>query len=117
MNPVRDDTATTPCPACGRTFAPEGRQRYCSTTCRQQAWRRRRQAPTLPVPAKPTTVYECDSCGARLLGEQYCEECQTFMRRIGPGGPCPHCDELVAMQDIITEDQLAPTRRRPQRLP
>ncbi len=113
MNPVRDDTATNVCPACGGSFSPEGRQRYCSTVCRQQAWRRRRQAPMPPVPAKPTTVYECDSCGERALGEQYCEDCRTFMRRVGPGGPCPHCDELVALQDIISEDQLAPARRRP----
>jgi hypothetical protein len=98
MNPVRDDTATTACPACGAAFAPESRQRYCSTTCRQRAWRRRREAPTPPVPAKPTTVYECDSCAARALGEQYCVECRTFMRRVGAGGPCPHCDELVALQ-------------------
>jgi hypothetical protein len=113
MNPVRDDDATTICPVCGTGFTPEGRQRYCSTVCRQQAWRRRRQAPTPPVPAKPTTVYECDSCGERALGEQYCQECRTFMRRIGAGGPCPHCDELVALQDIIPDDQLAPAPRRP----
>jgi hypothetical protein len=64
------------------------------------------------VPAKPTTVYECESCGERGLGEQYCHECRTFMRRIGPGGPCPHCDELVALQDIINDNQLAPGHRR-----
>jgi hypothetical protein len=113
MNPVRDDTATTLCGMCGGVFTPQGRQRYCSTTCRQHAWRRRQQAPTAPVPAKPTTVYECDSCGERALGEQYCDQCRTFRRRVGPGGPCPHCDELVALQDIISEDQLGPARRRP----
>jgi hypothetical protein len=112
MNPVRDDTATTACPVCGAVFAAEGRQRYCSTTCRQRAWRRRRQAPTSPVPAKPTTVYECDRCGARALGQQHCEECRTFMRRVGPGGPCPHCDEPVALQDIISENQLRDTNKR-----
>jgi hypothetical protein len=112
MNPVRDDTATTTCPVCDATFTPQGRQRYCSTTCRQQAWRRRREAPTAPLPAKPTTVYECDSCGTRALGEQYCEECHMFMRRVGPGGPCPHCDELVALQDIISDNQLRPASRR-----
>lgn len=113
MNPVRDDAATTPCPVCGAAFAPQGRQRYCSTACRQGAWRRRREAPTAPLPAKPSTIYECDSCGTRALGEQYCEDCRTFMRRAGPGGPCPHCDELVALQDIISENQLRPASRRP----
>jgi len=24
---------TRPCPVCGRTFAPQGRQKYCSTRC------------------------------------------------------------------------------------
>lgn len=118
MSPVRDDAATASCPTCGGPFTPEGRQRYCSTLCRQRAWRRRREAPAAPVPAKATTVYECDSCGARALGEQYCEECRTFMRRIGPGNPCPHCDGLVAVQDIISESQLGPASRRgPHRLP
>src|SRR4051794_16724893 len=112
MNPVRDDTATTTCSVCGVAFAHEGRQRYCSTACRQRAWRRRRDAPCPPVPAKPTTVYECDSCATRALGEPYCQDCRTFMRRVGPGGPCPHCDELVALQDIITENQLAPAGKR-----
>jgi hypothetical protein len=106
VNPVRDDAATTACPVCGAAFAAEGRQQYCSTACRQRAWRRRREAPIPPIPAKAATVYECDSCGARTLGEQYCDDCATFMRRVGPGGPCPHCDELVALQDIISEKQL-----------
>ena len=39
MISVRDDTATTTCPVCGTGFEPEGRQRFCSTACRQQAWK------------------------------------------------------------------------------
>jgi hypothetical protein len=112
MTPVRDDTATIACEVCGQSFTRSGRQRWCSTSCRQRAWRRGRQAPTPPLPAKPTTVYECDSCGERALGDQYCRDCRTFMRRVGPGGPCPHCDELVALQDIINDDQLSKTGRR-----
>jgi hypothetical protein len=106
VNPVRDDTATTTCEACGRAFVPTGRRRWCSTTCRQAAWRRRRTAPVAPLPAKPNTIYECDSCGARYLGQQRCQDCNTFCRRLGPGGPCPHCDEPVAITDIIDTDQL-----------
>jgi transcription elongation factor Elf1 len=112
MNAVRDDTATMTCEVCGQPFARTGRQRWCSTTCRQRAWRRRREAPTPPLPAKLNTVYECDRCGDRSLGEQYCPECHTFMRRVGPGGACPHCDELVALQDIVSDDQLGPNSRR-----
>jgi hypothetical protein len=46
-------------------------------------------------------VYECDTCGARALGEQRCEECSTFMRRIGLGGLCPACDAPVAAKELI----------------
>jgi hypothetical protein len=38
---------------------------------------------------------------ARYLGEQYCSDCRSFCRRIGPGGTCPHCDEPVAINDLI----------------
>jgi len=54
------------------------------------------------VPAKATTVYECDSCAQRYLGEQRCPDCNTWCRRIGPGGSCPHCDEPVAIDDILS---------------
>lgn len=107
MNAVRDDTATMTCGVCGQPFPPSGRRRWCSTECRQTAWRRQHSAPVAPPPTKPTTVYECNECGARYLGDQRCDDCNTWCRRIGPGGPCPHCDELVALDDIITADQLA----------
>ena len=115
MNPVRDDTATA-CPICGARYAPQGRQRFCSTTCRQTSWRRARRAPTEPVVARTDTVYQCPSCEARYLGEQRCDECNTWCRRLGPGGLCPCCDEPVAINDLFTDDQLATvpssTRRR-----
>jgi hypothetical protein len=47
------------------------------------------------------TVYECDGCGTRTLGEQYCAQCRTFMRRVGVGGYCPSCDEPVAVSDLL----------------
>jgi hypothetical protein len=47
------------------------------------------------------TVYECPACSTRYLGEQRCLDCQRFCRRIGPGGPCPHCDEPVALTDLL----------------
>jgi hypothetical protein len=46
-------------------------------------------------------VYECPVCGARFLGEQRCPDCNVFCRRLGPGGPCPHCDEPVALADLL----------------
>ncbi len=107
--PVRDDTATVPCPACGQPFTSQGRARYCSTVCRQAAWRRRHAAPAQPVVAKPDTVYACPSCDIRYLGEQYCPDCRTFCQRIGPGGCCPNCDEPVAVTDLLGPEQFAST--------
>ncbi len=68
MTAVRDDTATTACPVCATRFEPEGRQRFCSTGCRQTAWRRGRSAPVEPVVARSDTVDECPHCETRYLG-------------------------------------------------
>ncbi len=120
MNPVRDVTATTACPVCGTGFEPQGRQRFCSTGCRQTAWRHARRAPTEPVVARVDTVYACPDCDARYLGQQRCDDCNTWCRRLGPGGTCPCCDEPVAVSDIFADDQLAnisspPSTRRKRR--
>ena len=99
--PVRYDSVMIACPVCGTPFTPTGRRRYCSDACRQAAYRRRGdQPPPPPVPAKPATVYQCDSCGQRHLGEQRCEDCGTFMRRVGIGGHCPACDEPVSIDEL-----------------
>ena len=104
-NEDRNDTAA--CPACGQPFTPAGRRRWCSDACRQAAWRRRHPAPAsgpaAPPPAtRHDTIYQCPDCDQRYLGQQRCDDCGTFCRRIGPGGPCPHCDEPVAIKDLIT---------------
>jgi uncharacterized Zn-finger protein len=103
-SPWRNDSATIACPICGADFRPRGRRRFCSDACRQAAWRQRHPAPLPPLPARtprPATIYECPSCGTRYLGEQRCDDCQQFCRRIGPGGPCPYCDEPVAVADLL----------------
>lgn len=51
-------------------------------------------------PRREITVYECPHCESRYLGQQRCEECGVFCRRIGLGAPCPHCDEPVAIDDL-----------------
>jgi hypothetical protein len=108
-SPYRNDGETRPCPRCSRSFTPIGRQRYCSAACRQATWRRRHapQLPDLP-PRVPRSeiVYECPGCGARFLGEQRCPDCQQFCHRIGPGGACPHCDEPVALADLLSAHQI-----------
>lgn len=101
---------TMTCPTCGRPFEPTGRRRYCSDACRAAAYiyRRRRNAakPALVLPEaqprRPITVYECDDCGARarVVGHQYCEDCRSFMRRVGFGGHCPACGEPVAITEL-----------------
>lgn len=106
-SPSRDDSVTIPCPVCTRPFVPSGRQRVCSAACRQAAYRRRKIAPSssLVPPPRPSrlegTIYECPSCGTRYLATQRCPECGVFCQRIGLGGLCPHCDEPVAIADLV----------------
>ena len=108
--PLRHDAVTIPCPSCGQPFTPTGKRRYCTDACKAAAYRRRHHAAIAPVvlprarPRKPVTVYECDTCGTRALGEQRCDDCGTFMRRVGLGGHCPHCDEPVAITDLLDEE-------------
>jgi hypothetical protein len=105
MTPCVTIDVTMRCPLCGSPFHPSGRRRYCSDACRQAAWRHRRDAPPTPTNpiSKPAIVYECPTCDARYLGEQRCPDCNTFCRRLGPGGRCPHCDEAVAISDLTAE--------------
>jgi hypothetical protein len=108
--PSRDDPATMTCPVCQTSFTPNARQQYCSTPCRKTAFRRRHQHPPTTVvvptarPQRQITIYECASCGERLLGEQRCHQCSSFTRRIGIGGPCPHCDEPVSLADLFDQE-------------
>lgn len=118
-SPSRDDDATMDCPVCGSGFVVTGRRRYCSDSCRRAAWARRHHTPpaavVVPAPAgsrRPHTVYQCDTCGLRALGEQRCEECGTFMRRVGLGGSCPSCDDPVAASELIDVVEVTGHHRR-----
>lgn len=112
--PSGDDIATTPpaaedrCPVCSAPFTRVRRQRYCSNRCRRRAWRTRHAADRPELPAVPAgrrrsevTVYECTECETRYLGEQWCAECVRPCRRVGLGGLCPHCEEPVAVPDLL----------------
>lgn len=103
-----DDVCVTPrCAACGGTLPPGRARRYCRAACRQHAYRRRHQPPDAPAPIPPRrsrregTVYSCPECDQRLLGEQRCHDCHTFAIRLGPGGPCPCCDELILASELL----------------
>ena len=58
-------------------------------------------------PRRPSTVYECDGCNARAVGEQGCGDCGTIMRRVGIGGCCPSCDEPVAAAELLGREVTA----------
>jgi hypothetical protein len=111
--PWRDDNETTTagreraCPVCARGFRPVRRQTYCTPACRKAAWRRRHQPALTPAaipatrPRRPVTVYACPDCQTRYVGEQRCLECNTWCARVGLGGLCPHCDEPVAVEELV----------------
>ena len=109
-NDIRNDIPaprTAICPTCRQPFTPIRRQCYCTPACRQAAWRARHPAsrpiPTAVAPAtgrRANTVYQCPRCDTRYLGQQWCHDCHTPCTRLDLGGPCPHCDEPVAISDI-----------------
>lgn len=108
MIPLSNDAVTIPCPVCGTPFELIGKRRYCRDACRVAAHRRRHQAPdapdVLPPPGQPRrsqTVYECPSCDGRSLGEQRCDDCNTFMRSLGIGGLSPCCGEPVTIEEML----------------
>ena len=109
--PSRNDGVTMVCPICRHYFLPRGRQRVCSAACRQAVWRQRHPtvaatlAPVSSTASRVATVYECPSCDTRYLGTQRCPDCHQFCRRVGPGGQCPHCDEPVAVADLIADER------------
>jgi len=46
-----------------------------------------------------SVVWECGSCGTRSLARR-CEECNLFCAKVGPGGECPECSELIATTEL-----------------
>lgn len=108
MTPSRNDAVTIPCPACASPFEPAGKRRYCSDACRVAAHRRRHRAldarevvALAGEPRRAHTVYECQICDGRALGEQRCEDCNTFMRSLGLGGLSPCCGEPVTVDELL----------------
>jgi hypothetical protein len=109
---VRDGVASlnTPnrqCPVCGSGFHTTSRGIYCSHACRQQAYRTRRlpsiQSAQLPRRPRPVgqTIYECPACENRYLATRRCPDCNLMCRRLGLGGHCLHCDELLLVAELL----------------
>ena len=107
-----DAPSQRPCPVC-RATVTSTRARYCSDPCKQRAYRLRRpdrmppDLDTLVADLRSRqalvahTVYECPICEARFLGDQRCPDCHVFCRRLGLGGPCPHCDDPVTLAELL----------------
>jgi len=109
--PPRDAYVTaTNCPVFASALNGRADQQYCSPTCLQTAYRYRTHL-CEPAPSAPAalpkgrsrrehTVYECGACEKRLVGEQWCPDCQRPARRIGPGSECPSCGDPIAISDL-----------------
>src|SRR2546427_12073303 len=92
--PLRHESVTVACPACGRLNVAWGRKQYCDDACRARAYRLRKSGPAVatvavPVgrPRRPITVYECPACGLRGGGQPR-RDFVSFMARAGLGGTC-----------------------------
>ena len=46
-----------------------------------------------------SVVWECGSCGTRSLERRW-KECNLFCAKVGAGGQCPACSELVAAAEL-----------------
>lgn len=46
-----------------------------------------------------SAVYECTGCGERLT-DRRCPDCNLFARRIGAGGACPSCSEIITVNEL-----------------
>ena len=46
-----------------------------------------------------SVVYECAVCEERLV-ERRCPDCNVFGRRLGVGGCCPACGEIVTVDEL-----------------
>jgi hypothetical protein len=114
----RHDSATLiACPVCGRDFPARGRGRFCGPACRYRAYRlRRHQADQVETMDKlaaglrrardlvAQTVYQCSRCEERYLGERRCQSCNLMCRKLGLGGRCPGCDDLLTVSELVGID-------------
>lgn len=98
------------CQFCGKEYAGTSRPRsYCDATCRQSAFRARRQRPAVPpLPRRVhglDVLYECGACGDRLLNEWRCQSCHRFARRLGVTVTCTACDEPILLTELLEQLQ------------
>jgi len=107
--PWRDASVTASCSVCQGPLPPGRARSWCSPRCRQAAYRARHRppAPTLTLPPAAggsrtaSGVYQCPGCGERLAGERRCQNCNLFTRRLGEGGYCPACSEIITISELL----------------
>ena len=107
QSPSSDVSVTAPgCAACGGPL-PAGRsRRFCSSACRQAAFRRRHQSAAAQNPLQPRrsrlegTIYQRPECETRYLSEQWCPDCSRPCQRLGAGGICPCCEEVITVEEL-----------------
>jgi hypothetical protein len=106
--PSHGSVTATSCQLCATPLAGRADQQFCSPSCRQKAHRRRTRTPPTRTPVLPAgtsrrdiTIYECDDCGERLIGQQWCPDCQRPCRRLDFGGPCPSCGDAITIADLV----------------
>jgi len=97
MSPPRNDNETTSAhqPSRYQSDKPPGVARNIAAQL----------AGAVPTPPRrhrrDVTVYACNECDQRYLGEQWCTECARPCTRIGIGGACPSCDEPVTVDELL----------------
>jgi len=50
------------------------------------------------------TVYECPACNERFLGHRRCGDCNLMCRKVGLGGECASCAEILTIADLLGAD-------------
>jgi hypothetical protein len=115
-DPRNDSRSQRLCPVCEQRFHPVGRGRFCSPSCRQRAFRLRHCQPNRVTLTQLTarlrrarrllaqTVYECPSCQERSLGERRCPDCNLMCRKLGLGGECHGCADILTIGELLDLD-------------
>jgi hypothetical protein len=47
-----------------------------------------------------SVVYACPICDERFVDERRCPDCNVFCRKVGIGGCCPSCGEIVSADEL-----------------
>ncbi len=57
--------------------------------------------------AAVAVLYQCPECDERMT-DRRCPDCHLFTRRLGPGGCCPSCEDLILVAELTENDQQNP---------